>query len=101
MYEYKGRRSVEELYAFATGGWKETVGKPIPPVMSWFDSAKDEVLSAIQQLRDLFIQFPVPLLLLLGVGCFLGFVVTCLGVALCRGTKGRDNKLSKSSKKKD
>lgn len=69
--------------------------------MSWFDSAKDEVLSTIQQLRDMFIQFPVPLLLLLAIGCFVGSVLTCFGVALCSGTKSRDKKLSKSSKKKD
>lgn len=101
MYEHKGSRSVEELYAFATGGWENTTGKPIPPVMSWFDSMKDEILSAIQQLRDMFIQSPVPLLLLLGIGCFASSMLTCFFIALCSGTKGRDKKLSKSSKKKD
>lgn len=101
MYEHKGSRTVEELYAFATGKWKNTTGKPIPPVMSWFDSMKDEMLSAVQQLRDMFIQFPVPLLLLLTVGCCMGAMVTCLGMMLCSGTKSRDTKLSKSSKKKD
>lgn len=101
MYEHKGSRSVEELYAFATGGWESTAGKPIPPVMSWFDWIKEEILSAIQQLRDMFIQSPVPLLLLLGMGCFASSMLTCFFIALCSGTKGRDKKLSKSSKKKD
>lgn len=31
MYEHKGRRSLEELYAFATGGWKEVSGKVRSP----------------------------------------------------------------------
>lgn len=27
MYDYKGNRSVEDLHAFATGGWQKTTGK--------------------------------------------------------------------------
>ena len=27
MYHYKGSRTVDDLYAFATGGWEQTAGK--------------------------------------------------------------------------
>ncbi|CDI80419.1 thioredoxin, putative [Eimeria praecox] len=101
MYHYKGSRTVDDLYAFATGGWERTEGKPIPPVLSWLDSMKDEFFLAVQQLRDVFIQFPVPLLMLFAVGCIMGSMITCLGVALCMGSKSRDVKVSKTSKKKD
>lgn len=62
---------------------------------------KDEFVLAVQQLRDVFIQFPVPLLMLFIVGCIMGSMITCLGVALCMGTKSGDVKVSKTSKKKD
>ncbi|CDJ29500.1 thioredoxin, putative [Eimeria mitis] len=101
MYQYKGSRTVDDLYAFATGGWEKTPGKPIPPVLSWLDTMKDEFMLAIQQLRDVFIQFPVPLLILFSVGCIMGSMITCLGVALCTGSKNRDVKVAKTSKKKD
>ncbi|CDJ49354.1 thioredoxin, putative [Eimeria brunetti] len=101
MYSYQGSRAVDDLYAFATGGWEKTTAKPIPPVLSWLDSMKDEFLSAVQQLRDVFIQFPVPLMMLFAVGCIMGSMITCLGVALCMGSKSRDVKVSKTSKKKD
>ncbi|CDJ43169.1 thioredoxin, putative [Eimeria tenella] len=99
MYNYSGARTVDDLYTFATGGWKQTTGKPIPPVVSWFDLTKDEILVAFQQLRDVFIQFPAPLLMLFAMGCIMGCVLTCLCVALCMGTKGREKKVVVSKKK--
>lgn len=27
MYNYSGARTVDDLYTFATGGWKQTTGK--------------------------------------------------------------------------
>ncbi|OEH75885.1 thioredoxin domain-containing protein [Cyclospora cayetanensis] len=101
MYEHKGKRSVDALYAFATGGWREATPQPIPPVMSFFDTMKGEILSAVYQLRDVFIQSPIPLFLLFSFGCIMGSVLTCLCVAMCGGTKSREKKLSKSLKKKD
>lgn len=101
MYQYKGNRTVDDMYKFATGGWQQTAGKPIPPVLTWLESVRDEFLLAVQQLRDIFIQFPLPLLMLFGIGCIMGLMTACLGFALCMGTKSRDVKISKTSKKKD
>ncbi|KAL8436398.1 hypothetical protein ACSSS7_001798 [Eimeria intestinalis] len=87
MYEYKGARTVEGMHAFATGGWEKTTGKPIPPVTSFFDMVKEELLSTIYQLRDVFIQFPAHSILLLCIGGSLGAVLTCFWTALCTSTK--------------
>lgn len=27
MYQYKGNRTVDDMYKFATGGWQQTAGK--------------------------------------------------------------------------
>ncbi|KAL8429353.1 hypothetical protein Efla_001191 [Eimeria flavescens] len=90
MYEYKGARTVDGMYAFATGGWEKTTGKPIPPVTSFFDMVKEEVLSTIYQLRDIFMQFPVHSMLLLTMGCSLGILLSCFWTAMCIRTKKHD-----------
>mmetsp|Transcript_11303 Transcript_11303/g.38515 ORF Transcript_11303/g.38515 Transcript_11303/m.38515 type:complete len:106 (-) Transcript_11303:403-720(-) len=72
MYKYKGTRSVEDLAAFAKGGFRQAAGTPVPPPPTLVDLVK----ASFQQLFDEI------------VGLFkthFGAAVVMTGLALCTG----------------
>lgn len=101
MYEYKGSRAVDDLYAFATGGWKSVAGKPIPPVETWFETLQSDFMLALYRIRDLALQFPLVIALLVSFGILLGLVMSCMCSYMCSESRSAHKKLSKVSKKKD
>lgn len=71
--------------------------------MSWFAIRRDEILSTLQQLRELFLHAPAPMLLLLLMGFASGCLVSWILFALCSPKIEPKEKVSttRSSKKKD
>ncbi|CEM09881.1 unnamed protein product [Vitrella brassicaformis CCMP3155] len=84
MYEYKGARDLAALEAFATGGYKKTPGKPVPPPESLLDQLKKEAMLLLDMSMRFAKEHPVHVGVAVGVSVMLGTVFSLLMMVLTR-----------------
>jgi len=112
LYNYKGARNADALYAFATGGYKTALEEIIPPAPSMFDAKMKEFRQKFDAMTEDHPQLKYMLedfdhivsfrknaaVVLLVMGAFIGFMFGII-VSLLMGIGSTKTKAQKKKKK--